>query len=103
MQLNLNKPMLNINQEPIEFAPGTKPKTVGQLFADVLVNGAKGDILKFHGWGMNLAQNKPLTLDVADVQVLKAFLNEDTTSIILLRAQVLNAILEMEKNETKAS
>ena len=103
MQLNLNKPMLNINQEPMEFAPGTKPKTVGQLFADVLVGGAKGDILKFHGWGVSLAQNKPLHLDAADVEVLKNFLKEDQTSIILLRAQVLNAILEMEKSETKSN
>lgn len=103
MQLNLNKPILSINQEPVEFAPGEKHKTLGQLFANILVSGAKGDILKFYGWGINLAENKPLTLDASDVQVLKAFLNDDNTSSILLRAQILNAILDMEKNETKSN
>ena len=102
MKLDLNKPMLNVNQEPMEFAPNQKVKTIGQLFADILVSGAKGDILKFYGWGINLAANKPIELDAADTEVLKSFIKEDQTSVILLRAQVLNAIMDAE-NEAKSS
>lgn len=92
MKLNLNKPCLQLNGKPLEDTE----LTLGQMFANMLVSGAKGDLLKFYGWGIKLTANETLTLDKADLKVMKEFVESNENTSILLRAQILEAILEVE-------
>lgn len=92
MKLNLNKPCLNLKGQPVNDTE----LTLGQMFANMLVSGAKGDLLKFYGWGQKLMANETLTLDKADLKVMKDFVEANENTTILLRAQILEAILEVE-------
>lgn len=93
MKLNLNKVCLQLDGKPVTDTE----LTLGQLFANMLVSGAKGDILKFYGWGIKLMANETLILDKADLKVMKEFVEANETNPILLRAQLLEAILAAEK------
>jgi len=91
MQLNLNVPFkLLSNDGPIPT------KTVGAILAEHLVNQAKGDVLKFYGWGIKLTANEPLEIDESDRQTLKAFVEASEHMPIIVKAQILQPLLDLK-------
>jgi len=92
VKINLNKPCLRLDGTSVE---DTK-LTLGQMFANMLVSGAKGDLLKFYGWGIKLMANETLDVDKSDLKVMKDFIETNENASILLRAQILEILLESE-------
>lgn len=90
-KLDLNFPITQINGEAFE----NEKQTVGQLFANALVSQAKGDPLKYYGWGILLATNKPIELDESDLQTLKEFVRSSENMTILLKGPVMQAISKL--------
>ena len=62
---------------------------IGKLVAQMLVNTAKGDALKYWHWAQNLHAGKALDLDPSDVETLKNFIKEHDQLTILVKAQAL--------------
>ena len=66
--------------------------TMGKLLAQTLVNQAKGDALKFHGWAVDMYNCKPLNLDRSDVKVLREFVENSETMTVLAKAQIFELL-----------
>ena len=88
MQLNLNKQLKDLTGKDVEGA------TLGEIVANHLVQGAEGDPLKFYGWGIKLTAKEPITLDESDKQTLKAFVSNAKQLPILVKAQVLQELID---------
>lgn len=85
-KINLNCEMKDLDGVPVPNA------NIGKIIANVLVQGAKGDPLKFFTWAMKLNSKETLELDPSDVNTLKEFVTNHETLTILLKAQTLNLI-----------
>lgn len=91
MQLNLNKQIKDLSGKDVEGA------TLGAILADHLVQGAEGNPLKFYGWGIKLVAGEAIELDEADKQTVKSFVNESKRMPILIKAQVLQELIDQAK------
>jgi hypothetical protein len=86
--MDFNKPIKTLNGVEVKDQNG-KEVTLGNLLADQLVGGSKGDAVKFYGWALKLHEGTELKLDKSDTQTLKDFITNNEQLTILAKAQLL--------------
>lgn len=86
--MNFNKSIKTLNGIDVKDANG-KDVTLGNILAEQLVSGSKGDAVKFYGWALKLHDGKELELDKSDTQTLKDFITNNEQLTILAKAQLL--------------
>lgn len=91
MKLNLNKVLYNLDGTPYQEAG--KDIFMNEALAYNLVNGSKGDPMKFYDWGRELFKTGVLDLDRADFTLLKEFVKSLENVSILYKAQVLEQFI----------
>lgn len=91
MQYDFNKEIKNLAGDPLLDEKG-KPVTAGKILANALVSGAKGDALKFWGWGQKLYNAQKIDLDKADQRTITEFVENSETITILAKGQILEIL-----------
>jgi len=86
MKLNFNFDLLGLDEQPIEGA------NAGKLLANALVQGSKGDALKFWDWAVSLNKGEVLDLDSSDQETIKNFIKDSEGFTILAKAQLLQVL-----------
>ena len=86
--MNFNKPIKSLSGNVVKDQNG-KEVTLGGILAELLVNGNKGDAIKFYGWALKLHEGKEIDLDKSDTQTLKEFITNNEQLTILSKAQLL--------------
>ncbi len=86
--MNFNKPMKSLNGSIVKDQNG-KEVTLGNVLANELVSGNKGDAVKFYGWALKLHEGLELDIDKSDKQTLKDFITNNEQLTILAKAQLL--------------
>jgi hypothetical protein len=86
--MDFNKPIKTLNGVEVKDQNG-KQVTLGNLLADQLVGGSKGDAVKLYGWALKLHEGTELELDKSDTQTLKDFITNNEQLTILAKAQLL--------------
>lgn len=89
MKIDFNVPLLDLDKKPVKDEKG-----LGKLLAQVIVSEAKGDSIKFYGWGINLHEGKALELDESDWQTLYDLLNNSERITHLVKAPALQILLD---------
>lgn len=79
----MNVPILGL--DGVELPDSNMGKLVGQM----LVNGSKGDALKYFHWAQKLYKGEALELDPSDSETLKNFIKDNDQLTILVKAQAL--------------
>ena len=97
INLDLNKPLLNLDNEEIQDESGKKV-TIGLLLAQQLISSSEGDALKFLDWAITLKEGKPLQLDSSDKQTLEAFVKGVKTLTNLGKGRILQEILNSKNS-----
>ena len=69
---------------------------IGKNIANVLVSENKGDALKYYDWAVKLYKGEPINVDRADFDKIKAFINDSDRIAILLKAQALILLKEID-------
>lgn len=91
MQYDFNKPLQNLAGDPV-LDEKDKPLTIGKVLGNALVSGAKGDALKFWGWGQKLYNAQKIDLDKSDHRTIKDFIEQCETITILAKGQMLEIL-----------
>jgi hypothetical protein len=84
MKINMNKAILGLDGKEIADS------NIGQLIAQILVQGSKGDALKFWHWAQKLYKGEELDLDPTDTETLKNAIKDSESLTILSKAQALS-------------
>lgn len=79
----MNVPILGLDGVELPDA------NMGKLVAQMLVNGSKGDALKYFHWAQKLHKGEALELDPSDAETLKNFIKDNDQLTILVKAQAL--------------
>lgn len=87
-KLDFNKVLKNLEGQEVKDQKNESVK-LSMLLGNTLVQGAKGDALKFYHWALKLVDGKPLELDKSDESTLKEFISGNETLTILAKAQLL--------------
>ena len=80
----MNKAILSLDGKEIADS------NIGQLIAQILVQGSKGDALKFWHWAQKLYKGEELDLDPTDTETLKNAIKDSESLTILSKAQALS-------------
>jgi hypothetical protein len=83
MKINMNTAILGLDGKEIPES------NIGKLIAQVLVQGSKGDALKFWHWAQKMYSGEELDLDPTDTEILKNAIKENESLTILAKAQAL--------------
>jgi hypothetical protein len=83
MKVDMNKAILGLDGKELPDS------NIGQLIAQILVQGSKGDALKFWHWAQKLYKGEELDLDPTDTETLKNAIKENDSLTILSKAQAL--------------
>ena len=86
MKIDLNCNLLDLEGQEVENT------NAGKLVAQTLVQGTKGDALKFWDWAVALNKGDVLDLDSSDQETFKNFIKENESITIFAKAQILNKI-----------
>jgi hypothetical protein len=86
--MDFNKPMKALNGVSAKDGQGNDI-TLGNILAQQLVSGSKGDAVKYYGWALKLHEGKDIELDKSDTQTLKDFITTNEQLTILAKAQLL--------------
>ena len=89
-ELNLNKPLLDLDNAPVEKV------TIGELLAQQLISSPEGDALKFLDWAITLKQGKTLHLDSSDKQTLESFVKGLKTLTNLGKGRILQELIAVK-------
>jgi len=84
MKIDKNKAILGLDGKEIPDS------NIGQLVARILVEGSKGDALKFWHWAQKLYKGEELDLDPTDTETLKNTIKDSESLTILSKAQALS-------------
>jgi hypothetical protein len=84
MKIDMNKAILSLDGKEIADS------NIGQLIAQILVQGSKGDALKFWHWAQKLYKGEELDLDPTDTETLKNAIKDSESLTILSKAQALS-------------
>jgi hypothetical protein len=90
MELNLNFPIKGLDGEPM-LDQNNSTAIAGKVFANILVSGTGGDVIKMYDWALALYKGEVITLDNSDEQMLKKFITESTSMTILLKHNLLES------------
>lgn len=91
MIIDFNKNLIGLDGKPM--IENDQPIFLSRSLANNLVNGAKGDAIKFYDWALKLYREGVLDLDRRDWEVLKQFVSDLDTVSILYRAQLLQCFV----------
>ncbi len=83
MIIDLNKPVLNLDGEPIENS------NLGRILANALANSPKGDALKFWEMAVKLHKYEPIDLDMSDQIMLSSFIKSNEHLSNIIKVQLL--------------
>lgn len=83
MKIDLNFNLVDLDGKAIQNT------NAGKLVAQTLVQGTKGDALKFWDWAVALNKGEVLDLDTSDQETFKSFIKESETITIFAKAQIL--------------
>lgn len=86
MKLDLNKPVLNLEGDPIEES------TAGKVLASNLAAATEGDPVKYMIWATLLYKGSPITVDKSDVSHIRKFVENHRGLTNLAKAAILNEI-----------
>ncbi len=86
MKIDLNCNLLDLEGQEVENT------NAGKLVAQTLVQGTKGDALKFWDWAVALNKGDVLDLDSSDQETFKNFIKENESITIFAKAQILNKL-----------
>lgn len=86
MKIDLNCNLLDLEGQEVENT------NAGKLVAQTLVQGTKGDALKFWDWAVALNKGEVLDLDSSDQETFKNFVKESEVITIFAKAQILNKL-----------
>ena len=86
MKIDLNFNLTELDGKEISNA------NAGKLLANVLVQGTKGDALKFWDWAVSLNKGEVLDLDSSDQETFKNFVKDSEGLPILTKAQILHKL-----------
>lgn len=86
MKIDLNCNLLDLEGQEVENT------NAGKLVAQTLVQGTKGDALKFWDWAVALNKGDVLDLDSSDQETFKNFVKESEVITIFAKAQILNKL-----------
>lgn len=65
---------------------------MSKILANALQNSRSGDALKYWDWAVKLHSGKKLDLDPSDFALLKRFVEEEPSFIVLTKAQMLGVL-----------
>lgn len=104
MKIDLNVPVLDLAGVPIKES-GNSPEivTCSRLLSNNLIQGSKGDAIKFYDWAQALYKNQPIEVDNSDFKKIRSFIDESEGVSILAKAQILKALDACEKRHTEDS
>jgi hypothetical protein len=83
MKVNMNTAVLDLDGKEIPES------NIGKVIAQVLVQGSRGDALKFWHWAQKMYAGEELDLDPSDSETLKNFIKDNEQLTILVKAQAL--------------
>ena len=83
MKIDLNFDLADLDGKAIENT------NAGKLVAQTLVQGTKGDALKFWDWAVALNKGEVLDLDSSDQETFKNFVKDSEAITIFAKAQIL--------------
>lgn len=83
MKIDLNFDLADLDGKAIENV------NAGKLVAQTLVQGTKGDALKFWDWAVALNKGEVIDLDSSDQETFKNFVKDSETITIFAKAQIL--------------
>ena len=86
MKIDLNCNLLDLEGQEVENT------NAGKLVAQTLVQGTKGDALKFWDWAVALNKGEVLDLDSSDQETFKNFVKESEVITIFAKAQILQKL-----------
>lgn len=86
MKIDLNFNLSDLDGNAIENL------NAGKLVAQTLVQGSKGDALKFWDWAVALNKGEVLDLDSSDQETFKNFVKDSETITIFAKAQILQKL-----------
>lgn len=92
MKLDFNKPVLGLDDQPIEGAH------LGKLIANIMAASSKGDAIKQYDMARKLYKGEVLDLDRADQKTLKDIITESDAITNLTKAQALE-VFDKDKSE----
>jgi len=61
----------------------------GKIIANLLVQGTKGDPIKYWDWALKIHQKKPIDVELSDATTLEIFIKSHESLPILTKAQLL--------------
>ena len=86
MKIDLNCNLLDLEGQEVENT------NAGKLVAQTLVQGTKGDALKFWDWAVALNKGEVLDLDSSDQETFKNFVKDSEAITIFAKAQILQKL-----------
>jgi hypothetical protein len=86
MKIDLNCNLLDLEGQEVENT------NAGKLVAQTLVQGTKGDALKFWDWAVALNKGEVLDLDSSDQETFKNFVKDNESITIFAKAQILQKL-----------
>jgi hypothetical protein len=71
-----------------------KSETLGRALAASLVNGVEGPAIKFYDWGVQLHRTGIISVDNADMELLKEHVSNSQRLPVWVKAPILRAMKE---------
>ena len=93
--INLNKQLLGL--DGIELSNETA--NAGKLLAQQLANKTKGDAIKLWGLATRLYSGEKLTIDDADLALLKTQTEQSESLTVLAKSQILSLLNEAKDSK----
>lgn len=94
MKLDLNKPLLDLEGNPLE------KQNIGKSLAVLLANASEGPAIKFIDWAMMLHKGEAVELDTTDMETLRRFIEGQPGATNLFKSAVLKAIIQARDAKT---
>lgn len=95
MKLNFNFNLQDLEGKELIERDGSKVNA-GKLLANSLVQQTKGDAIKYFEWALALNKGDILDLDTSDQDVLKSFIKDSESIIILAKGPLLQVFTKVQ-------
>jgi hypothetical protein len=99
MKLNLAKPFLGLDSQPLSTAADTP---MGKLLANALAQSSTGPAIKFFDWALNLHAGKTIEIDDADKATLISFVETNPNMNNLVKSQLLRELAKLSQEAIPA-
>ncbi len=99
MKVNFNYEILDMESRPMLDVDQT-PAMAGKILANALVMQPEGEIIKYFDWALRLHRGEIIDLDRTDQNVIKEFIKNSRTMVILVKVRLLEAFDKKQKTES---